>query len=186
MPNVKCLLLHGSNGPFDNNNCIQITFFGASTLKIVPTKYWYPPQRAHCVTTHRATIWTNAYRPKKLTRLASAILIPQTAYVIIRVGSTKPPIQWISEALSPGVKRPGRESDRSPSSVEFKNDAAIPPVPVVTQLSAGDSFTSNSWFCFSFWPPTVNSEALPWKVIGPQISPAACGHFCSVKWDSKL
>jgi hypothetical protein len=28
------------------------------------------------------------------------------------LGSTQPPIQWVSGALSPGVKRPGREADQ--------------------------------------------------------------------------
>jgi hypothetical protein len=28
---------------------------------------------------------------------------------------TQPPIQWVTGALSPGVKRPGREADHSPS-----------------------------------------------------------------------
>jgi hypothetical protein len=33
----------------------------------------------------------------------------------------QPPIQWVPEALSPGVKRPGREADHSPtSSAEVK------------------------------------------------------------------
>jgi hypothetical protein len=37
------------------------------------------------------------------------------------LGSTKPPIQWIPEALSQGVKRPGREADHSsPASAEVK------------------------------------------------------------------
>jgi hypothetical protein len=30
------------------------------------------------------------------------------------LGLTQPPIQWVRKALSPGVKRPGRESDKSP------------------------------------------------------------------------
>jgi hypothetical protein len=30
------------------------------------------------------------------------------------LGSTQPPIQWVPEALSPGVKRQGREADHSP------------------------------------------------------------------------
>jgi hypothetical protein len=34
---------------------------------------------------------------------------------------TQPPIQWLPEVLSLGVKRPGREADHSPpSSVEVK------------------------------------------------------------------
>jgi hypothetical protein len=36
-------------------------------------------------------------------------------------GSTQPPIQWVSGALSLGVERPGREADHSPpSSAEVK------------------------------------------------------------------
>jgi hypothetical protein len=31
-----------------------------------------------------------------------------------RLESTQPPIQWVPEALSPGVKRSGREADHSP------------------------------------------------------------------------
>jgi hypothetical protein len=32
------------------------------------------------------------------------------------LGPTQPPSQWVSGALSLGVKRPGREADHSPSS----------------------------------------------------------------------
>jgi len=36
--------------------------------------------------------------------------------------TTQPPIQWVPGTLSLGVKRPGREADRSPSSgSEVKN-----------------------------------------------------------------
>jgi len=35
---------------------------------------------------------------------------------------TQPPIQWVTEALFLGLRRPGREADRlSPSNVEVKN-----------------------------------------------------------------
>jgi hypothetical protein len=35
------------------------------------------------------------------------------------LGSTKPPIQWVSGTISPGVKRPEREADHSrPSSAQ--------------------------------------------------------------------
>jgi hypothetical protein len=35
---------------------------------------------------------------------------------------TQPPIQWVTDALSLGVKRPGREADHSPPSIaEVKN-----------------------------------------------------------------
>jgi hypothetical protein len=37
------------------------------------------------------------------------------------LGPTQPPIQWVRESLSPGVKRPGREADHSPpTSAEVK------------------------------------------------------------------
>jgi hypothetical protein len=37
------------------------------------------------------------------------------------LGSTQSPIQWVPGALSPGVKRPGREADRPlPTSAEVK------------------------------------------------------------------
>jgi hypothetical protein len=37
------------------------------------------------------------------------------------LGPTQPPIQWVLGALSPGIKRPGREADHSPpSSAEVK------------------------------------------------------------------
>jgi hypothetical protein len=37
------------------------------------------------------------------------------------LGSAQPPIQWLPGALSPGVKRPGREGDHSlPPSAEVK------------------------------------------------------------------
>jgi hypothetical protein len=46
------------------------------------------------------------------------------------LGPTKPPIQWVAEALSAEVKRLGREADKSlPSSAEVKNGGAIPPTP---------------------------------------------------------
>jgi hypothetical protein len=41
-----------------------------------------------------------------------------------------PPIQWVPGALSPGVKRQGREADHSPlPSAEVKKGGAIPPLP---------------------------------------------------------
>jgi hypothetical protein len=40
----------------------------------------------------------------------------------LAVGSTQPPIQWVSGVFPPGVKWPGREADHSPpSSAEVKN-----------------------------------------------------------------
>jgi hypothetical protein len=45
---------------------------------------------------------------------------------------TQPPVQWKTQALSSGVKRPGREADHlPPSSLEVKKDGAISPFPYV-------------------------------------------------------
>jgi hypothetical protein len=42
----------------------------------------------------------------------------------------KPPAQWVQGAVSPVVKRQGREADHSaPSSAEIKIGGAILPVP---------------------------------------------------------
>jgi hypothetical protein len=44
------------------------------------------------------------------------------------LGPTQSPIQWVPRISSPGLKRQGREADRSPlSSAEVKNGGAIPP-----------------------------------------------------------
>jgi hypothetical protein len=43
------------------------------------------------------------------------------------LGPTQSPVQWISKAASPGVKRPEHEADNSPpSSAEVKNGGGIP------------------------------------------------------------
>jgi hypothetical protein len=48
------------------------------------------------------------------------------------LGSIQPPIQWMQQALSPEVKRPGRKADHSPPlSAESKNAwiyATTPPI----------------------------------------------------------
>jgi hypothetical protein len=57
------------------------------------------------------------------------------------LGPTKPSIQWVPGTLSPGVKRPRREADQSPSSsAEVKNCGTILPLPhciELIELSAG-------------------------------------------------
>jgi hypothetical protein len=46
---------------------------------------------------------------------------------LLALGPNQVLIQWATEALSPAVKRPGRESYHSPpSSAEVKNGGAIP------------------------------------------------------------
>jgi hypothetical protein len=47
------------------------------------------------------------------------------------LGPTQPPIQWVTWALSPWVKRPGPEADLSPpSSAEVKNGRAAQPLTI--------------------------------------------------------
>jgi hypothetical protein len=53
------------------------------------------------------------------------------------LGLTQPPIQWAPGALSSGVKRPGREANKSPpSSAEFKNGGSIPPLPHISSWNS--------------------------------------------------
>jgi hypothetical protein len=53
------------------------------------------------------------------------------------LGATKPPTQWVPEALSLGVKRPERESDHSPpSSAEIKNSGVTALFPMSSWHSA--------------------------------------------------
>jgi hypothetical protein len=48
------------------------------------------------------------------------------------LGPTQPPIQWISGAISLGIKRPDREAEHSPPiSAEDKNGGVILPLPHV-------------------------------------------------------
>jgi hypothetical protein len=47
------------------------------------------------------------------------------------LGPTQSPIQWVPEAVSSGLKPPGRKAGYlPPSSAEVKNGGAIPPVPI--------------------------------------------------------
>jgi hypothetical protein len=46
------------------------------------------------------------------------------------LGSTQPPIQWAPGAVSPGLKRPGREADHSPpTSARSRKYGSVPPLP---------------------------------------------------------
>jgi hypothetical protein len=63
------------------------------------------------------------------------------------LGPTQPPIKWVTGALSPGIKRPGREADHSsPTSAEVKDNGSIYPLSntfscvVLNYLSTGTTF----------------------------------------------
>jgi hypothetical protein len=50
------------------------------------------------------------------------------------LGPTQPPTQWVPGALSPGVKRPGREFDHSPpTSAKVKKSGSIHPLSIRLQ-----------------------------------------------------
>jgi hypothetical protein len=52
------------------------------------------------------------------------------------LGPTQPPVQWVSGTLSPGVKRPEREADHSPSSSEeVKNTWIYTSIPPYTFMA---------------------------------------------------
>jgi hypothetical protein len=65
--------------------------------------------------------------PRPITGIA--LPLPFTA-TTPALGPTQPPIQWVPGALSPGVKRQGREADHSPpTSAEVKEMWIIYPLP---------------------------------------------------------
>jgi hypothetical protein len=52
------------------------------------------------------------------------------------LGPTQHPIQWVPEALSPGIKRPGREADHSsPSRSDDKNAWSYTCTPLYEDVS---------------------------------------------------
>jgi hypothetical protein len=64
---------------------------------------------------------TRAERPGFESRQGLEIFLFTTAFRPA-LRPTEPPIQWVPGVLSLGVKRPGREADKStPYSAEFKN-----------------------------------------------------------------
>ena len=95
---------------------------------------------------------------------------------ISALGSIRPHIQRVTEALSPWVKRPGRETHNPPSFTEIKNMwscASTPPLflnaiymyyirtsfPVFTRLH----YTGFSWFDTGYsWFPCVCKQMLRW------------------------
>jgi hypothetical protein len=55
--------------------------------------------------------------------------------IFVVVTNTEPPIEYVSGALSPGIKQPEREADNSsPPSDEVKNGRTIPPTPKVSVI----------------------------------------------------
>jgi hypothetical protein len=82
---------------------------------------------------------TRAVEPVKNVVSKLCILPEYKIYFMFVISSvflwpTQPPIQCIPGDFPPGIKRPGREADHSPSSsAQIKNGGAIPPL---THLSS--------------------------------------------------
>jgi hypothetical protein len=82
----------------------------------------YSIQKYSCYTDLSSTDWLRAGRPRD--RRSSSGRIKNVLFSMSStpvLGSTQHPVQWVAGALSPGVKRPGREADHSPpASAEVK------------------------------------------------------------------
>jgi hypothetical protein len=100
-PNA-CVCVVGGGGVF---------FFGRDMKRYPP-----PPKRS------RYSDWLRAGRRR--CRSSSPAGVKNFAFSMLcrpALGPTKPPIQWVPGALSPGVERPGRQADHSPpASAEVK------------------------------------------------------------------
>jgi hypothetical protein len=75
-------------------------------------------QAVQCLTTG----WTtgrSGFDPRQEQRIFPLSSVSRPA-----LGPTQPPVQWVTRAISPGVKaRPGRDADHSPpSSAEVENE----------------------------------------------------------------
>jgi hypothetical protein len=78
------------------------------------------------------------------------------------LGSTQPPTQCAPGALSPGVKRQGREADHSPpASVEVKKIWIYTSTPTYTSVKHRDNFTFKFMVCLApFSGTTVRTSGL--------------------------
>jgi hypothetical protein len=94
----------------DKNELIQSPWSYSAVLLLwvsqdsavgIATSYWLDDWRVGVRVPVGARIFSTSFRPA--------------------LGSTQPPIQWVPGALSPGVRRPGRETNHSPAtSAEVK------------------------------------------------------------------
>jgi hypothetical protein len=73
----------------------------------------------------------------------------------------QPPVQWVPGALSPAVKRPGREADNSTSlSAEFKYGGAVPPFPRTSLWHSAYLIKHRENFTCTYRMAVLNSEVL--------------------------
>jgi hypothetical protein len=72
------------------------------------------------------------------------------------LGPIQPPIQWVPGAISPEVKRPGREAGHlPPSNAEVKNGGAIPPLPDMSSWRGAYLIKHRDNFTFYIIRPIV-------------------------------
>jgi hypothetical protein len=87
-----------------------------------------------------------------------------TAASRVALGPTQPPIQWVSGALSLGVKRPGREANHSlPSSAEIKNAWSYIPLPQYSFMawcSVNAQGQFYLYFYINFWDICISKAGL--------------------------
>jgi hypothetical protein len=90
--------------------------------------------------------------------------------------STQPPIQWVPGALSPGVKRPGREIDQSPpTSAEVNKMWLCTSTPPYAFMKHRDKFT---FTLLASYPLNLEKLAFYCSLI--------CFAFCSVAFTTKI
>jgi hypothetical protein len=92
------------------------------------------------------------------------------------LGPIQRPMQWVLGALSPEVKRPGREANHSPpSSAEVKHGGPVPPSPllphdvVLNKLSPGINLPLLLLSMMSFlagWLSIIEPDSSFWEVSG--------------------
>jgi hypothetical protein len=78
------------------------------------------------------------------------------------LGPTQPPVEWIPEAITAGVRRPGREAVHSPP---FRNGGAIPPLPYMSSWHGASPssvviFLGNSYVRRTRYGPALMEERL--------------------------
>jgi hypothetical protein len=87
----------------------------------IPVRSWY------ISLTPETMGWTTGFNSRHGAMVVFFIIVTASGLVL---GPTQPLIQWVPEALSPGVRRPGREADHShPSSAEVRNAWKITSLP---------------------------------------------------------
>jgi hypothetical protein len=97
------------------------------------------------------------------------------------LGPTQPPIQWVRGALSPMVKRPGREADQSPpSTAEVKNGGAISPLPHTPSWHIAYLIKHKDKFTFHFYVYTTSKRF--WSCYVIYFVTNTCKANFSEKW----